>query len=55
MFSDTTTDSASTRSGVAGFAPVSGICSNRRYSLNEERGGFQNIQVLSHEMGHKFV
>jgi hypothetical protein len=55
MFSDTTSDSASTRSGVAGYAFVGGICSSFRYSINEEWGGFQNIQVIAHEMGHKFV
>ena len=48
-------DLPSTRTSVAGFAPIGGVCySASKYSVVEEWGGFQNIQVISHEMGHKF-
>ena len=48
-------DLPSTRTSVAGFAPIGGVCySASKYSVVEEWGGFQNIQVIAHEMGHKF-
>ena len=43
----------STRTSVAGFAYVGGICGLYRYSIQEEFGGFQYVNVVSHEIGHK--
>ena len=33
------------RTGVAGFAYVKGTCTNIRYSVSEDQGGFTSIYV----------
>lgn len=49
---DTSVTDANKRAGVVGFAPVSGVCTDRRYSINEEQAGFINAGVIAHELGH---
>ncbi|CAF0730538.1 unnamed protein product [Brachionus calyciflorus] len=39
------------RAVTAGFCPGL-ICSNTRYSLNEDFGGFSNLLTIAHEIGH---
>ena len=43
----------SSASQVVGYSPIKGICTNSKYSLGEEIGGFRNAIVAAHELGHK--
>ena len=54
LWSADTTQSASQRSAVAGYAYLPGLCNSNRYAINEEYGGFQYVTVVTHEMGHNF-
>ncbi|RNA02229.1 A disintegrin and metallo ase with thrombospondin motifs 16-like, partial [Brachionus plicatilis] len=41
----------SQRAGTAGYCPGA-ICSNLKFSINEDFGGFSNMIVIAHELGH---
>ena len=51
IFSDTGS-TVDDRKGVVGFAPVTGICTDRRYSIVEDKAAFDNVGVIAHELGH---
>ena len=55
MWSPDTTQTPDTKAGVVGFAYVSAICTSNRYSIIEEYGGFQEVSVVAHELGHKYI
>ena len=53
MWGDDTSQSASDRSSVAGIAYTSSACiTDFKISLSEDTGGFFNIYVIAHEIGH---
>ncbi|RNA38761.1 A disintegrin and metallo ase with thrombospondin motifs 3-like [Brachionus plicatilis] len=45
-------DMTSTRSMTVGFASIGTICTQNKYSLSEEIGGFINLLVVAHEIAH---
>jgi hypothetical protein len=53
LWSSSVAQTAASRSAVVGFAYIPGLCTNSRYAINEEYGGFQYVTVVAHEMGHK--
>ena len=55
MWNPDTTLTPDTRAAVVGFAYVAAICSSYRYSIIEEYGGFPEVTVVAHELGHKYI
>lgn len=47
MWSSDKNQPVDVRSQVEGMAWVGGICQEYKYSISEEQGGFQNIEVLN--------
>ena len=45
MWSEDSTDTVDSRSGVAGLAWVGAICGTFKYSICEEHGGFESVSV----------
>ncbi|CAF0730331.1 unnamed protein product [Brachionus calyciflorus] len=39
------------RSGTAGYCPGI-VCTDQRYSINEDFGGFSNLLIIAHEIAH---
>lgn len=53
MWIDDPSGIAQTRSGVIGYAWVGAACRNfYKTSLSEDIGGFYNIYIIAHEIGH---
>ena len=44
--------SSQDRSANVGFSSIGGICTQNRYSIIEETGGFRTVNVVAHELGH---